>query len=364
MKKSILFVLALLMLLSGCTGAEQNNRDGLFMTETESSADSSSAEVQNSVTLTEDISQDLELSTAEITEAKCYIADFQEITDNDVKKLFGGEPELTEDPDDPTVKWFTLNDKKARLSKGSNGYNNNKILVTTAQGSNFDSAAYRNYDEIAEDTDWDFITREGAEQEIRGLVSSFIPTGINISIYAISAETYSEYVEKRKSEVSIDEDKNNAIKAKDWGTPDNYYYIYMEQTIDGIPIFNGLVGNIDTGAQTWGTTATAVIDKNGVGYLLVSSPYKIIGEANVEGEFIGESEARKIVDDIDNSFLTSTERTFKSQKLVYIPLRSEEGLVLTPAWMFSFEKEVSFGNETNIVNELTYINAYTGDEIK
>ncbi len=276
----------------------------------------------------------------EITSAKCYKVDFQTVTEDQVAALFKTAPQ--KETNEFGTTHFTLDDEKASLgrSPGAGGKGTYyTVMYSTKQGDKYDTAAYRNYSEIAVDKDWSYMSASEAEKKIADILSGFMPTGTSVKAYAISADYYSEYGKKRIE--------------KDWGTSADYYYLTIEQTVNGIPIQSELIGNMDNGTQTWGSEGSAVLSAEGLGYLRVFSPYKIVGEVETTEKFITFPEAEQMFKDKTDSFLTTEKITLEYSRLVYVVLRAENNeLILTPAWEFKYNGDKFYR-----------VNAYTGEEV-
>ena len=287
----------------------------------------------------------------DITSAKCYRVDFLELTEDQVTSLFKAVPQR-----EASTRFSGRVDFKAGEESGflspSSGVGRGTYYVAvymTEQGDKYDTAAHKRYAEISENIDWDFLSRDDAEKKISDILSGFMPTGTSVRVYAVSADYYSEYVKKKTGEEDIFGEKVQ----KDWGTAADYYYFTIEQTVDGIPIQSELIGNINIGTQTWGSEASGVLSAEGLVYLRVFSPYKIIGEVETSEKFITFPEAEQMFKDKNDSFLTTEEITLEYSRLVYAVLRAEDNsLILTPVWEFKYNGEQFFR-----------VNAYTGEEV-
>lgn len=289
------------------------------------------------------------ISDENVTSAKCYKVSFQEVTEDQVAALFKSAPQKETNEFGTTR--FTADSEGASLGRNSGVGGKGTyytVMYHTEQGNNYDSAAYQNYTQIAVNKDWDFLSRTEAEQKITEILSVFMPTGVSAKAYAISADYYSEFAENY-----FEDDKTGGKKQTDWGTAADYYYFTIEQTVDGIPIQSELIGNIDKGTQTWGSEASAVLSADGLGYLRVFSPYKIVSEVETTDKFITLPEAEKMFKDKNDSFLITEEIELDYSRLVYAVLRAEnDSLILTPCWEFKYNGEKFFR-----------INAYTGEEV-
>lgn len=298
----------------------------------------------------------------DITSAKCYKVDFQTVTEDQVAALFKAAPQKEKNAFGTRTN-FTADGEEGSLGQSS-GVGGNSIyytvLYSTEQGNYYDSAVYYSYGykKADADKDWDFLSRSEAEQKISDIICKFMPTGASVKAYAISANTYSELV-KQKTEAEkewndkIQGDLGMTAKEKTWSAAADYYYFTIEQTVDGIPIQVELIGNIDNGTQTWGSEGSAVLSAEGLGYLRVFSPYKIVGEVETTEKFITFPEAEQMFKDKIDSFLTTEEITLEYSRLVYVVLRAKNNeLILTPAWEFKYNNEKFFR-----------VNAYTGEEV-
>lgn len=345
MKKNSTFAMALIALigtLSGCSGIEKNSDP----VPGNSDIISDQSIISGNFNITND---------QEITSAKCYKIDFQEVTEDQVAALFKAVPQKETNEFGRTK--FNAENESGSLSPSSGvGGSGTHYLVMywTEQGNECDTAAYRNYSEIAVNRDLSFLTAAEAEKEIEKILSGFMPTGVSVKAYAISKEYYSQYAKEQLVKDKEDADFwGEKYTEKDYGTAADYYYFTIEQTVDGIPIQVELIGNMDNGTQTWGSEASAVLSEDGLGFLRVFSPYKITGEIEVSEKFITFPEAEQMFKDKNDSFLMTEDITVNYSRLVYIVLRAEDnGLILTPAWEFKYNDNLFFR-----------VNAYTGEEV-
>lgn len=298
------------------------------------------------------VSDDVNIvSNQNITSAKCYKIDFQKITEDQVTALFKAVPQREESARFPGRVDYKVGDEGGFLSPTlKNGIVTYYLVgYMTKQGNDYDTAAHIRYDEIAENRDWDFLSRPDAKKKVSEILSPFMLTGTSVEVYAISKDCYLEYVKEQTDK----DGKFGGTAQKDWGTAADYYYFRAEQTVDGIPIQQESIGNINTGTQTWGADASGVLSADGLGYLRVYSPYKIVGEVETPEKFITYSEAEQLFKDKNDSFLITEEITLNSARLVYVVLRTEDNsLILNPAWEFKY-------NDI----QLFLLNAYTGEEI-
>lgn len=348
MKKNLAFIITLTALvgaLPGCSGVEEMP-DPVSGNSVISDFTSDQGMISSDFNITND---------QEITSAKCYKIDFQEVNEDQVAALFKAVPQKETNEFGRTV--FNGEKENGSLSPSSGVGGSGTyyiVMYWTEQGDKYDSAAYRNYSEIAVKRDLSFLTSAEAEEEIKSLLSGFMPTGVSVKAYAISEEYYSQYAKEQPVKDKEDADFwGEKYTEKDYGTAADYYYFTIEQTVDGIPIQAELIGNLDTGSQTWGSEASAVLSEEGLGYLRVFSPYKITGELEVSEKFITFSEAEQMFRDKIDSFLTTEDITVNYSRLVYVVLRAEDnGLILAPAWEFKYNDKLFFR-----------VNAYTGEEV-
>lgn len=289
----------------------------------------------------------------EITSAKCYKVDFLEPTEDQVIALFKGVPKRSEHTKALGDVDFRVGDETGYIY-GAPGCAHYEVLYWTEQGFNYDTAAYSDYEEIAVNRDWDFLSRADAEKKISEILSPFMPAGTSVTTYSIRADDYSEYAKQHANQLKNPE---NLDELKDWGTPEDYYYFVAEQAVDDIPILQWSVKDINTGTSTHGADASGVLSADGLGFLHVRSPYKIVGEVETPDKFITFSEAKQMFNEIFDSFIKAEAITVNDMRLVYVVVNDEDnGMILNPAWEFNYkytdEQERSF-----------CINAYTGEEI-
>ena len=285
-----------------------------------------------------------------ITSAKCYSVDFQPITEDFVSGLFNDKPEISDDGYGNTF-FKTENEHGQLTHRPTSGIYS--LTYRTDQGDKFDTAVYQHYTDYSLKTEFDFISRENIKNVLNDKLKAIIPTGITLSAYAVNKEAYAGNIAAIVGDSIGDDSKNNIISEIEWGEADDYYYIIAEQLVDNIPIFSGTTGDIDTGTSTSGTSIKVIYTKNGIEYLGVTAPYIVKGEVSPEGNFISVEKAEELLKNKYDEFLISENVEYTGVRLVYIPLHSADGLILTPVWEFSNDGE----------GLVTYFNAYTGDEI-
>lgn len=284
------------------------------------------------------------------TSAKCYRVDFQPITEDFVTGLFNDKPELSDDGHGNTF----LNAEKERgqlTHRPTSGIYS--LIYLTEQGDKFDTAVYQHYTDYSLNTEFDFISRENLKTALNDKLKAIIPAGVDFSAYAVNKEAYAGNIAAIVGNPIGDDSKDNIISEIEWGEADDYYYITAEQLIDNIPIFSGIAGDIDAGTSTCGTSIKIIYTKNGIEYLGVTAPYVVKDEVSPEGNFISVEKAEELLKNKYDEFLISENVEYTGVRLVYIPLHSADGLILTPVWEFSNDSE----------GLVTYFNAYTGDEI-
>ncbi len=345
MKKITLIIISAI-LLTACSSVENS---------TPNNSDISDILSENSSL--EEIAIDTE--NQEIKSAKCYKVDFQEISEDSITALFKAVPQKAVNEFGTTK--FTAENEKCTLTRSSGAGGKGTyytVIYYTTQGDDFDTAAYGDYSEIAVNSDLSFLKSADAEKKIADIFSEFMPTGTAVKAYAITADAYSEMIMKkteadREWNERVQETLGETFEEKAWSPAADYYYFTIEQTVDGIPIQAELIGDIDKGTQTWGSEGSAVLSAEGLGYLRVFSPYKIVGEVETSEKIISLSDAEQIFNERNNFFLTQEEITINNSRLVYAVLRAEnDSLILTPCWEFRYNDDFYF-----------YINAYTGEGV-
>lgn len=337
---------------SDSTASKPNPENGSLNSETSTQVPLESLTIVTEPTLLTDrvfVSYD-KSKYEHITSAKCYSVEFQPLTEDFAMGLFGDKPEISDDGYGNT--FFKAEDERGQLThrRTSGIYS---LFYRTTQGDNFDTAVYQHYTDYSLEAEFDFISRENLKNALNDKLKAIIPTGITLSAYAVNKEAYAGNIAAIVGDPIGDDSKDNIISEIEWGEADDYYYITAEQLVDNIPIFSGTAGDIDTGTSTSGTNIKVIYTKNGIEYLGVTAPYVVKDEVSPEGNFISVEKAEELLKNKYDEFLISENVEYTGVRLVYIPLHSATGLVLTPAWEFS-------NGDADLV---TYFNAYTGDEI-
>lgn len=285
-----------------------------------------------------------------ISSAKCYSVEFQPITEDFVMGLFSDKPEISDDGYGNT--FLNAEDERGQLThRAASGIYS--LIYRTSSGDNFDTAVYQHYTDYPLDKEFDFISRENLKTALNDKLKAIIPTGITLSAYAVNKEAYAGNIAAIVGDPIGDDSKDNIISEIEWGEAGDYYYITAEQLVDNIPIFSGIAGDIDAGTSTCGTDIKIIYTKNGIEYLGITAPYAVKDEVSSDENFISIEKAEELLKNKYDEFLISENVKYTDVRLVYIPLHSAVGLVLTPAWEFS-------NGDADLV---TYFNAYTGDEI-
>lgn len=270
-----------------------------------------------------------------ISAPKIYYADFQKIEEKTFLDLFLSKPTYSAE----TQEYLTENEHGWYTAPTDNVPYYTMSYYTTIgfDSRNLGSGIFSDYSTT---TDLDFMALGEMQTDFTKLTSSVLQTGVEITSYALS--------------------KNGATRVGDniktpekWSGADEFYYINARQSVDGIPIFIGVVGGPHKGGYTYGTTIEAIYTENGLEFLTIMMPYKIKSEAPLTDEFITLTQAEEIIKGMYENLLTFKEVTLVNAELVYIPIYSSGDLLLTPAWEFSD----AFG-------PLYRINAYTGEEIR
>lgn len=316
-------------------------------TNSNSLVDVSASSGNSVITLTDGVCTTYDKSKYEnIIAPKCYYADYQKIDDKFLIDFFSSEPVF-----DETMSMYITDGEF-----GYNTYNGSKtgfyiMAYWTQRGNDYDTVGNRNYKEYSTVEELKFMSRNEIEGRLESEISEIVSTGIAFDAYAIKSENYSD--DAAASDGNDAPPKPNASSYdKEWSEAADYYYVRARQTVDNVPIFTGRAGSSDTGTSSFGTQIKAVITENGIEYLFINVPYRIIEEAKINIDFITLEKAEEIIKNKFEDLLTFEPITIENVELVYIPLHSGNELILTPAWEFSDD----FG-------PLYRINAYTGEEI-
>lgn len=328
MKKTIALLFILTLTLTGCSAAHSEPSKSSTDTSVNSANDSTG--ISNQTTgraITDGVYATYDYSKYEnISAPKIYNADYQKIEEEIFFDMFSGEPTYLEEIKQYSTEnesgWYRIPTDKVRYYT---------MFYSTSDGSNCTVACSKIYSDFSTTLELDFMTREEMQTDFTNFINNIFQTGVNITAYAIKKEGNSN----------------------DWKAPEEFYYIKAQQTVDGVPIFNGVVGGPHKGGYTYGPTIEAVYTEKGMECITVMIPYKILSEAPTSEKFITLSDAENIIKNMYENLLTYNEVTFTNAELVYVPVYSSGNLLLTPAWEFSDD----FG-------PFYRIDAYTGEEIR
>lgn len=156
------------------------------------------------------------------------------------------------------------------------------------------------------------------------------------------------------------------VKIKEqWTQADEVYFITLDLALDNVTVFDGSIGNPETGDYSKGPMIDLCISSNGVEYIRLDAIYKI-KQAKAQMPILPPSQAvEKIAQNYNNLIITSP-MTITKGMLKYIPIstQSYDNYVMTPCWIFSVEEVVVYEDNTSII--LTgniIINALTGEEM-
>lgn len=289
-----------------------------------------------------------------VTAPKRYYADYHKIDREAFLNLFSSEPQYSEE----SQEYFTDTEsgyiREEHLpSKNGNTYLS-QISYCTQIGNDYDTIGNQICKKYSTTLEFDFMTFDALREDFPSKTKGIVSGDLQLDVYAIDAESYlkeTEYYDRTHQETQ----HGNSYE-KDWNKAGDYYYIKARQAVDGIPISEGLYGDLEKGTMVEGCKINAVYTKNGLEYLYVSNPWRVEKEAPVEGEFIDLRGAEEIIKAANEDLLTSKRYILESVRLVYVPVVKAEGTFLTPAWEFCDHMGAQYPVYT--------IDAYTGEMIK
>lgn len=267
-----------------------------------------------------------------VTAPKCYYADFQKIEDETFLALFSSIPKYSEQ----TGLYTTDNETGANTSGSLLRKDGNAFMYFmsywTQFGDDYDTAVGENYEKYSTTKEFDFMNRDALTADFLNKTDNIFTTDLEIKAYAIDAESYLKEIGNYDSEQQKIPHPNSYEKT--WSEECDYYYIVAYQTVDGVPIFEGMSGDAEKGTLVEGCTINAVYTKNGLEYIRISSPWNVTEESPTENKFIDLKGAEEIIKAKNENLLTSKQRTLEAVQLVYIPIVKADGTILTPVWEF------------------------------
>ena len=301
-----------------------------------------------------------------VTAPKCYYAELGKIEEQTLLDLFSSEPEYTERADG--MKWYTTNTETGYLNKGSltrrNGHADTYHLsFWTQAGNDYDSAdsywipsSGCNFENYSTTKEFDFMTYDELKADFLDKTKGIFSTELEFYIFPIDAESYLKEVEFLDAVTKLKPEE------KVWSEAADHYYVKVLQTVDGIPISPFLSGSLEQGTSAEGCDLAAVYTENGLEYLVLETPWRILGEAPTENTFLSLQDAEEIIRSKNNtldlySISMRKDVTIKNIRLAYMPVVKSEGTILTPFWEFCSD---FWGTEYALYS----INAYTGEMLR
>lgn len=338
MKKIFLPIILLAVLLTACSSGETSLENGSGISSISSNNELSNPDIgseNNFYVITDGVYAAYDRSKYDnISAPKIYYADYQEIEEKTFLDLFSSTPEYSEE-----IKGYLTDTERGFYSFGKDKPRFYNMSYSTTAGTDCHNFGYEIFSNYSTAADLDFMTLNEMKNDLVEFTNGIFKTGIEITAYALS---------KKGTTLA-----NGKKTPENWNAADEFYYIIARQSIDGVPIFVGVVGGAHKGGYTYGNAIESIYTENGMEFITIMKPYKIKSEAPITNEFITLTKAEEIIKGMYENLLTFDEVTFLNAELVYIPVYSSGELMLTPAWEFSDD----FG-------PLYRINAYTGEEIR
>lgn len=352
MKKIALIIsaLTLCMTLTACGSdkpAESGSGSDLGSGSGSGSGSGTSGTLSDTNQLTDGVRITYDRSKYEnISAPKCYYTDYQEIDDSFLLSFFSSEPEF-----DEATGMYIAGEEKGYNTYGGDKLGYYNLSYFTQTGNDFDTIGNHNYSKYSTTDELRFMSRKKLSEKLEEVLNSVVQTEIIFDAYAIGADDYIDNAATPSND-NLPPRPGNESYEKQWSEGADYYYIIGRQAVDNIPIFTGRVGNSNIGTASFGTNIKVVFTEKGLEYLWLYTPYKINGEFQTNDEFLTLEKAEGIIKSKFENLLAFQPLTLEEVELVYIPLHTKDGLILTPVWEFSDD----FG-------PLYRINAYTGEEI-
>lgn len=355
MKKIKAVILSFVMLLCGCSDLEGPNSGGVVFNDSGSGLGDENRSAAVSAGL--------------------YTAEKGCFTENDLRSLFGGEPERTEE------------DQLVRLKLGAaQGYINSagSLGYYTDDGDRFDSAQsylenegdYGAY--MDESSDLEFASRDEARAGILAVFEKLGFSAENVEIekqYSVKKSGYDYYKEARRKEAenADDSDRDKAQKRADKAAQtESRDFYYFETTLkqDGIPFYSGKAFEYSNRIDDFilGTRGSIVYTEKGVEYMALLCHYKPNGAAE-SAELIGFSEAKRLAaEKFSDAFFDSGIEIYDSE-LVYLAFYENNAsemrktAQLRPSYVFHCRMKNTNNGETYTSEFSVFFDAVSGKEI-
>ena len=329
MKKLLLLTLSFVLMLTGCSPAQNNSESKLDLEE-----------------LTDNVYVDYDRTKNENVSAQpIYYAQHIKPDDSALASLFVKPPKIYD------------NERRNRVFENESEYgrygSHGIVSYRTNDGMNiFIASQICLDDDMSSVKELDFMSLEELYKKFDEDVHKFID---NYEIYEMTAFTADKF-----EEITTLTGPSNLEEG--WCEPRDVYYIRARQFVNDIPIFTGISPtSVDTMFHD-GARIEACYTENGLEYFDIIGGYQVGEEKTADGEFIDLKGAEQIIRDYYEMPYGPEYEILYDCALVYVGVFEGDKTILTPAWEFYCD----YGLEPrspwqDIGSPAIRINAYTGE---
>ena len=213
-----------------------------------------------------------------------------------------------------------------------------------------------NGDSFLTDREFSFGTKEECFHQLQDLLDL---AGVSVSnaylCFIVDHETLSELVQESNEKLI-----NNGIQIQDFtfSEEDDCYFYKLFVCIDDIPMTRLENGIFENGGLTPGSVIDAIVSKDGISYLNISSIYEPVSPETILSG-LGAEDAIARLDEKYNSIILDGEYEVFEQALEYVPISEKDKVhvKLVPAWRFAIKHLLQIVDKSD-PSQFTFITQY------
>ena len=207
--------------------------------------------------------------------------------------------------------------------------------------------------------DLSFLSAEKAEETVRKLLE-----GCGLSLFP-EADVYSLTKESlKKAENYLDGmgelndiRSGESLKKGKWTAEDECYYMIFRGSVENLPVYQyRRMGREEE--LSAGTSIELIYSAEGIRYLYISNPYRMIEEISKKQKVVSMKEAFVQLKDMYENILDENKKTVEQCYLCYLPVYEKSGIILKPVWYLEVHTE--YEQESDVQNQW---NAYYLDAV-
>ena len=148
-----------------------------------------------------------------------------------------------------------------------------------------------------------------------------------------------------------------SLKKGKWTAEDECYYMIFRGSVENLPVYQyRRMGREEE--LSAGTSIELIYSAEGIRYLYISNPYRMIEEISKKQKVVSMKEAFVQLKDMYENILDENKKTVEQCYLCYLPVYEKSGIILKPVWYLEVHTE--YEQESDVQNQW---NAYYLDAV-